>query len=505
MISVDIMTPSLKIDTQLSQMRLQLLTTSPNKLSLKVFVEKITEMIKNLEAEQAKHEAVNKNMTKQCGEEEKFRKIEIVDAQAAYTASSGAEVKCSASLAEAKKFLPDLERTVTDYKAQIKVKTAERDVQHKKYLESQKEWESAIAFLKSFLKKIDATIQGGNKATLVELNEQLIRHVAKLGRLEKLVPIFVELEGDVNTDSSFGSSSSGDDSEEDDDEDDEGEVVGKNVTNSTKSIKKSHSLVSKSAKKSKNSTTSRTKTKNVTSLAPKITSIEQLVSKVANRTNNTTVHATSLKNVATISSFTNKTNSTNSTQFKIPNSTVVKSLSDKKLNHLEKIVGDLVNQLVADSNAADLEEVNLEKSFEKLILEFNTIIVQLNQNILRIKAQITEMNLCVKKEQVVMDTAASKKLRNEKMLAIADKTCVDFVKDFVIATKNRYREVESVKDILTIIKKRFGQFPQSLLKLLDQLGGEFKKYINTTQFQKYDGIAQSHIQDNAHGRSLSKN
>jgi hypothetical protein len=182
-----------------------------------------------------------------------------------------------------------------------------------------------------------------------------------------------------------------------------------------------------------------------------------------------------------------------------------KPLSSGKLDNLKKIVADLIVQLVADSHQNDVEELALMKSFESLVAEFNKIITDLTKNIDRIKKQIVEMDLCVKTETAIMDSSSSKKLRNEKLLTIGDKTCIDFLKDFVLATKERYREIESIKDILAIIKRRFGEFPPSLTKKLNDLNSTFKHYINTTQFVKYVEITQSHAADNSSGRKLSGN
>jgi hypothetical protein len=464
MISVDMMTPTLKIETQLTQIRMQLLTAT-NPLTIKVFVEKITEMLKNLEEDQTKHESVNKKMTLQCAEEEKFRKIEIIDATTAYKASSEAEKKCSTSLVEGKKFLPQLESSVSDYKSQIKIKTDERTVQHKKYIDLQKEWETAITFLKSFLKKIEESLDGKKTtATFIQLNEDLIKHVAKLGRLESLVPIFLALEGNVKTDNSFTVDSGTGDDEKDDADD---IVVGKKVSNSTQKITNS--------------------TKQIVSNA--------LKNVIAKNNTNITIPINSTADVI-------KKN------FSIITKNIIvkpKPLTTSKMDNLQRIVNDLVIQLVADSKENDMEEIRMIKSYENLVVEFNKIITQLMDNIARVKKQMTEMDACVKREMAIMTTASEKKIRNEKLMSMADRTCLDFVKEFVVATNSRYRQIESVNEILAIIKKRFGEFPPSLVKMINEMESQFKNYINTTQFKKFEDITKTKIADNTSGRALSQN
>jgi len=164
-----------------------------------------------------------------------------------------------------------------------------------------------------------------------------------------------------------------------------------------------------------------------------------------------------------------------------------------------------VTQLTADCSEADVQEDNLQKSFEKLIQEFNLIITELQESITRIKTQIKEMESCIASELAIMNSASQKENRNQKLLFLAERTCTDFIKSFVDATNNRARQVEVVKDIIGIIKKRFGQLPQNFINELNTTNGHFKDYINSTQFQQYVEIVQVKIADNLEGRKLSGN
>jgi len=385
-LSVDIMTPILKMDTQLSQLKVEL--KSPSNFTKELFLEKIEEMLKEIEEDQTKHESINQKMAQQCAEEEKFRKMEVSDAKEAFKASSDANSRCSESLAAAKGFLPDLEKAVVSYKAQIKIKTEEREVQHKKYLELRKEWENAISFLKSFVNKIDDAVNNGKPTALLQLNEMLIKHASKLGKIKDIVPIFIAIEQTINSSTKIS------------------QKVASSISSGT--------VVSNSTNTSISSVNSQTKSAGF---------MKETTQNITNTTINTSIKE--------------------------------QPLSDNKLINLKIVVQKLVTQLAADCHEADVQEDNLQKSFETLIQEFNLIISELEQSITRIKIQIKEMESCIASESAIMSSSSQKENRNQKLLFLAERTCTDFIKSFVDATNNRARQVEVVKDIIVIIKRRF--------------------------------------------------
>jgi hypothetical protein len=432
-LSVDIMTPILKMDTQLSQLKVEL--KSPSNLTKETFIEKIENMIKEIEHDQAKHVLINNKMAQQCTEEEKFRKMEISDAKEALNASSDSHNRCTQSLAAAKSFLPQLERSVLSYKTQIKVKTDEREAQHKKYLELKKEWDNAITFLKSFVNKIDDAVNNGKPAALIQLNESLIKHASKLGKIKDILPIFIAIEKTINSSSK---------------------------TNQ------------------------------------KIGSANNSSSVVLNSTNTSVI--TQTKSAGFIKETTqNITNTTTITTVK------EQPLSDNNLINLRTVVQNLVNILTVDSHEADVQEDNQQKIFEKLIQEFNLIISELELSITRIKTQIKDMENCIVSELAIINSASLKENRNSKLLVLAERTCTDFFKSFVDATTNRARQIEVVKDIIIIVKRRFGQLPSNFMDELNSANAHFKHYVNSTEFQKYVEIVQVKIPDNLRGRTLSNN
>jgi len=365
-------------------------------------------------------------------------------------------------LNEAKKFLPKLEKSVENYKSQIKIKTAERKVQHTKYLQLKREWEETIAFLKSFLKLLQENIDGKGGISLVELNENLIKRVGKLGRLEKLAPIFLEMYMENNE-----ANSSSDDNNNNKNENEDNENNNKNGKSDNENNNADE----------QESVGNNTVISNTTNVKEVNSTLSKIVNKTVTETDKITVNRT--KTVTTSKSMT------------------------EKLERIRKLVSDLNIKLTLDAKQNDEDEENALKNFNSLIAQFNKIIQQLEINIAKVTKQITEMNLCVKNEMDIMIKATQKQTRNEKLLKIADNTCSDFVKEFVKATKDRLKQIQAVRDILMIIRKRFGEFPPELVKLLNNLTTEFKQYINTTEFKSYEELAKKKIADNERGKELS--
>ena len=501
--SVDSITP--KIQAQLTQIKMQLLT-SDEPLNINIFIEKLTEMLKSLEASQAKHVSINQKMSEQCRDEEKFRKVEIEDAKFAYIASDNAEKRCEASYNEAKKFLPSLESSLSDYKNQVIIKTSERKVQHQQYLDLKKDWERAISFLRGFSKKIDESAVGKNKASLIQLNEDLIRHVSKIGKLESLIPIFLEKSQPeiVNPNNTTAKN----------DTSVKNSTMEKNAYQVVKVIEnKTNEINVTSVKNStlqKNDTQVKIYTKNKTDKNPTSEKNSTLsINSTQTIPPNAIVAINSTKKLDSLSTETKNASLSNTTYNQInitnPSHEINPVEPDFKLDNLKKIVEKLIVKLVADSYQSDLEESILQANFEKLIAEFNIIIHQIEDSLTKLNKQIQDMNLCMKMEFAIMSEASSKKFRNEKLLSLANRTCVDFVKEFVSATKSRYRQIETMRDILAIINKRFGEMPVELKKKLMSMNSQFKHYVSTTEFKKYEEISRVKIEDNLNGKALSNN
>ena len=193
MLSVDMMTPNIvKIHTQLFQMKLKLQKTT-NLTTLKDYLNQIIKLIFKIQNDQEKHIDINAKMIIQCDEEAIYRKNEIKDAKSSYENSYNSKNQCFSSLNFIKVLLPQLNNTIFNYKSQKNIKTDERQISKLNYLKLKEEWNKAIRFLDDFIKQIKIS-QGVVTSSFIDLNENLIKHVAKLGRLSDLVAIFLAME-----------------------------------------------------------------------------------------------------------------------------------------------------------------------------------------------------------------------------------------------------------------------------------------------------------------------
>jgi DNA repair exonuclease SbcCD ATPase subunit len=174
----------------------------------------------------------------------------------------------------------------------------------------------------------------------------------------------------------------------------------------------------------------------------------------------------------------------------------------KTVNNLKAHLRTLLNKLVVDSKQNDIDEAKAQAAFEKVKAQLLVIINKLKKDISRTETQITNMRACVASEGKIMATANSKLSRNSKLKDLAGKTCTDFTKEFIAATKNRLTEMEVISQILTIMQRRFKQLPSDLVEYLRATKNGFKIYINSTQFIRYQEYVQKHIADNLAGRKL---
>ena len=172
------------------------------------------------------------------------------------------------------------------------------------------------------------------------------------------------------------------------------------------------------------------------------------------------------------------------------------------LTRLTGLVTDLKNLLISDQKEARVEEKKQIASFESLKVTLQNIIDQLTKNVKLTTKQIVSMGLCVTNERKIMVSAAAKEFRNERLKKLANVTCVDFAKNFVSATKNRLAEINSLKQIIKIVQRRFGQLDSKIMKGLNNVSNGLKVYVNRTEFKKYQEYIKVKVEDNEHGAKL---
>ena len=64
--------------------------------------------------------------------------------------------------------------------------------------------------------------------------------------------------------------------------------------------------------------------------------------------------------------------------------------------------------------------------------------------------------------------------------------------------------MDVINEILAIVKKRFGELPADLVQYLQATREQFRVYVNSTVFAKYQEYVQQHIADNLSGAALVK-
>jgi len=175
----------------------------------------------------------------------------------------------------------------------------------------------------------------------------------------------------------------------------------------------------------------------------------------------------------------------------------------KTIKRLTTFLNKLKNQLIVDARQNDLNEQKAQKIFDEFKARITKIISKLAKDIAVTKSQIKAMKICVSSEGSILTSASNKLLRNRRLKKAAKHTCADFIKEFVEATKNRLEEIKTLHEVLKICQKRFGELPKDLVSYLEEVKGGFKRYINSTEFQKYVAYVEKHTADNVYGRALA--
>jgi len=176
----------------------------------------------------------------------------------------------------------------------------------------------------------------------------------------------------------------------------------------------------------------------------------------------------------------------------------------KTVGDLKSHLRALLNKLIVDSKQNDVDEDKAQAAYEKVKAELLAIIARLKADIASTEAQITAMRECVANETKIMTLANGKLSRNSKLQTLAGQTCTDFTREFINATKNRISEMDVINEILAIVKKRFGELPADLVQYLQATREQFRVYVNSTVFAKYQEYVQQHIADNLSGAALVK-
>jgi len=189
--SSGVILPSMESKQQLFDMMVQV-RTEKNTNTLKGFAEQLHEMLEKLEKAQAKHQKIHKKMMKQCIAEDKFRKSEINTAKTSKGAAQRALSRCRVSLKNAKKELPQLEKTAKSYDNELKRGVKAREFERKKFIQRRQSLTEAIAFLRTFIRYVKKKTKSYG-VSLVSMSQDLLKHSNKLNLLIEAAPILASI------------------------------------------------------------------------------------------------------------------------------------------------------------------------------------------------------------------------------------------------------------------------------------------------------------------------
>jgi len=179
------------IHSELIAMKTEVERSNEGVKTVAQFTGRLMEMLKELKETQAKHEGIARRMFAQCKEEASFRVKAINEAKMASTAASNSLAKCQASLQAARQNLPLLKNAKKEYDTILKKRTAERNRQHAAYVIRANDWKEAIMFLNEFTNSVKTKLAKG--VSFADLSDNLMRHASKLGFIEAVIPLFLEL------------------------------------------------------------------------------------------------------------------------------------------------------------------------------------------------------------------------------------------------------------------------------------------------------------------------
>ncbi len=187
------------------------------------------------------------------------------------------------------------------------------------------------------------------------------------------------------------------------------------------------------------------------------------------------------------------------TEHNVYNSAKNQDLGEK----LKNAVQTLIERIQADWQKNEDDEAKAVAAFLILKAKLDNAIEALKANIKKAKEQIEAMKKCVADEAAILSEALAKLTRNSGLKKSAKQMCSTFAKEFIEATNARKEEVQTIREILKIIEKRFGEIPGDLKNYLTSVENGFKEYENSTKFKAFVAYQQKVHEDNEHGDSLA--
>jgi phenylalanyl-tRNA synthetase alpha subunit len=178
--------------------------------------------------------------------------------------------------------------------------------------------------------------------------------------------------------------------------------------------------------------------------------------------------------------------------------------SDASKTLVEKLRG-LLATIESDLEKITQLENQRQADFNAFLIKVNKNIDDLNANIVRLTEQIRTNKECVARENAIITEATNKLTRNKDLKEKALRMCEKFVKEVEQAQKARRTEIEVVREILNLMKIRFGKVPKSMVDYLDSVENGFAVYENKTKLIAYQIYKYLALNENALGKDIVSN
>ena len=169
---------------------------------------------------------------------------------------------------------------------------------------------------------------------------------------------------------------------------------------------------------------------------------------------------------------------------------------------LNNALNTLFQVLEKDNKTNEETEKKAAEVFALYEAKLSAIINTLAINIKRTQKQIQDMLKCIATEDAIIAEATMKLGRNTTLRDNARKMCESFNGEFIQATLNRLDEIETMKDILIIVQKRFANLPKDLVSYLETIKSSFQEYVNSTEFKAFVEYERIQHKDNVVGKEL---
>jgi len=169
----------------------------------------------------------------------------------------------------------------------------------------------------------------------------------------------------------------------------------------------------------------------------------------------------------------------------------------EKLNYLTEVMQKDLDAIVALENQRQAD-------FDAFLIKVNQNIEDLNGTIATLEAQIKSNEECVARETAIITEASAKSERNADLKNKAIQMCAKFVEEVEEAQAARRTEVEVVKEILELMRVRFGKVPQRMTDYLDSVENGFAAYENKTKLIAYKVYKYMALNENALAKDITE-